>query len=64
MNLYKQMRNSLNLTQKEFGKLIGVTESMVSRYENHTRYPSFKVLLRLNYLAKKHKIEFDLDEFH
>lgn len=33
----KQLRNSLNITQKEFAKKIGVTAAALSAYENNQK---------------------------
>ena len=43
----KQLRLSNKLTQKEFAKLFGLSESMVSLYESGSRQPSFDVLKKV-----------------
>lgn len=43
----KQLRNSLNITQKEFAKKIGVTAAALSAYENNQKNPSLAVAKRI-----------------
>lgn len=43
----KQLRNSLNITQKEFAKKIGVTAAALSAYENNQKNPSIAVARRI-----------------
>ncbi len=42
--IIKQIRASLKLTQPKFGKLLGVTGSMISKYENNVdRFEDSKI---------------------
>lgn len=43
----KQLRQQMNLRQEQVAKLIGVNKSAISFYENGTRQPSYKILLRI-----------------
>ena len=63
MNLFKQLRFKMNITQLQLARQIGVSEASISSYESGTRYPSFRILLKFNYLAKKHNVPFNLEEF-
>ena len=38
----QELRNGRNMKQAEFAKLLGVTKSAVSSYENGTRLPSYE----------------------
>lgn len=43
----KDLRRSRNLTQKEFGAMVGLSKAVVSKYETGIGYPSFDVLVRI-----------------
>lgn len=43
----QELRNGRNMKQAEFAKLLGVTKSAVSSYENGTRLPSYEVLIKM-----------------
>jgi transcriptional regulator with XRE-family HTH domain len=43
----KYLRKSLNLTQEEFAKSLGVEQAYISQIENNQRKPSFEVLQKL-----------------
>lgn len=45
--IIKQKRNELNLTQKQLGQTIGVSQNTVSAYERELFYPNVTVLMRL-----------------
>ncbi len=53
MNMYnlgakiKQLRLSRQYTQQTLADYLDVTKSMVSAYENGTRYPSYPVLVKI-----------------
>lgn len=47
MNLIKEIRTQLKLTQKEFAKPMGIHENLVSSWERSERNPNQKTLLRL-----------------
>lgn len=44
----KDVRKSLNLTQSEFAKKLGVTSMTISRYENGFREPNLNMLERIS----------------
>lgn len=44
----KTYRHSIHLTQAQFGERIGVTAAAVSCYENGTRTPSHRILMRIS----------------
>ncbi len=43
----KEARNSLNLTQEELAKKIGVTKGAVANYENDTSHPKEPIMYKL-----------------
>lgn len=43
----KKLRNSLNITQKDFAEKIGITASALSAYENNLKNPSIAVAKRI-----------------
>lgn len=45
----KCIRKSLNMSQEEFGKPLGVTKAAISTYENNLRTPSSRVALLISY---------------
>ena len=44
----KMLRLDLDLTQAALAQKLGVTKSIVSAYENSTRYPSYEQLIKLS----------------
>ena len=46
----KQLRTAKKLTQTQVADYVGVSRSVISAYENDTRYPSYEVLIRLSVL--------------
>ncbi|WP_296560302.1 helix-turn-helix transcriptional regulator [uncultured Acetobacterium sp.] len=44
----RQLRNELNLTQKDFAEKIGLTASALSAYENNTKNPSLIVAKKIS----------------
>lgn len=44
----KEIRNSLNLSQEEFAKLIGVSKNTVYNYENGSKIPESKITILRN----------------
>ncbi len=46
-NLICELRENKNLSQSELGKLVGVTNKAVSRWENGRGYPDTSILLKL-----------------
>ncbi len=61
MNEIGKLRQALNLDQNRFSNLLGVHETLISKWENGTRTPRFKTIQALRKLAEKNDIEFDLD---
>lgn len=63
--ILKEQREKLGLTQKQLGNKIGVSEGMISRYENNMSEPSFDTVrafaaifnVSMDYLSgtEKHK---------
>lgn len=47
MTRIKEIRDSLNLTQEEFGKRIGSARNTIANYENGNRNPSNSVLMSI-----------------
>ena len=47
MKILKKLRNSLNLTQKEFAKKLSIEQNTLSQYEADF-YPSFKVIKKIS----------------
>lgn len=45
---FKFARNDLNLTQRELGELVGVTENHIRQIENGRRDPTGRLMLRLS----------------
>lgn len=43
----KELRVNKRLRQEQVAKIIGVTKSTISAYENDLRQPSFEILLKL-----------------
>ena len=41
----KQLREELNLTQKQFGKAIGYSQSAIARWERAERQPDIDMLI-------------------
>jgi repressor LexA len=54
----RELRNSLKLTQGPFGRLLGVDQATVSRWESDAQMPESEVLLAIAKLAKKSVEEF------
>lgn len=52
----KELRNSLNLTQNEFGSLINVAQTTLSSYEKGTKTPNIETLYNI---SKKCEISLD-----
>ncbi len=47
-NRIRELRRDKDLTMKELGALLGVSESAISQYENGKRQPDNETLLRLS----------------
>jgi transcriptional regulator with XRE-family HTH domain len=43
----RNLRNSMNLRQKDLAEFLGTSKQVVSNYENEQREPSFDVLIRI-----------------
>ena len=46
----KQLRNGVNLSQKEVAQKLGVTRSAYANYEQGTREPDFETLKKICFL--------------
>jgi transcriptional regulator with XRE-family HTH domain len=46
-NILKKLRKDKNLTQKQLGELVGVTDSAIRLFETNKRTPAFKTLKNL-----------------
>lgn len=44
----KNLRNQLNLSQEELGKMLGVSKVSISKYENGLQHPDLEKLLQLS----------------
>ena len=53
----KLLRKTMMINQKEFGKHLDISQTMISLYEIDDRLPIFKIRVKLNELAKKHKLK-------
>ena len=51
-NRLKSSRISVNLSRKQVGEIIGVSESMIGLYESGTRQPSLSAIIKLATLYK------------
>ena len=56
----KEIRRQLGKTQQEFGEMIGINQRTISGYETGVRLPSYKCMVLLNELLRKHKIRISL----
>ena len=43
----KQLRTSKGLSQEQLAKILNITKSMISAYENSVRLPSYSVLTKI-----------------
>jgi len=50
--LFKNTRRLLELNQKEFAKLVGVSQASISRYEKGLVQPSAKTLLKIQAITR------------
>lgn len=50
----KEIRKSLNLSQEEFAKLIGVSKNTVYNYENGSKIPESKITILNKIKTKEH----------
>lgn len=46
-NILKNLRNQSNMSQEELAKLLGISRSAVSSYENGTRSPNNELLVKM-----------------
>ena len=52
----RELRESLNMTQREFADYVGFTQATLSAYENSLKIPSLDIVMRI---ASKCKISID-----
>lgn len=60
MNLQEKikfLRESIRMSQREFGEELGLSQMIVSCYERGTRKPSYDVLMTIDAMAKKYKVK-------
>ncbi len=48
LSVIRELRKKRNLSMKELGKLIGVSESTISLYENGKRQPDYETLIKIS----------------
>ena len=60
MEIIKQIRNKIGMTQVEFADAIGTKQNTVSDYENGKAVPSIKTARIILRLAKEKKIKVTL----
>lgn len=58
-----RLRKGLKLTQKDFGKALGVTAMMISLYERGHRQPSPPMMIKMRNLAFYRKLSFAIEVF-
>lgn len=56
----KHIRYIARLSQEDFAKIIGCSQTAISAYEVGQRIPRYDILKRINDFAKKNKIKVDL----
>lgn len=44
----KKLREDINISQKDLGECIGVSDVMISMYEQNKNYPSINTILKLS----------------
>lgn len=59
----KNLRVSLGMSQKEFGKELGLSQEAIAGYEVRGREPSLDILKNMLKLAKQHNIKFKVFEW-
>lgn len=62
-NMIKNVRLNLLLDRDAFAKLIKVSKSSISFYENGLRTPRMPTLKKIKELADKNGFQFDIDDF-
>ena len=50
--ILKELRDSKGLTQTELGKLLGVSKSVISKYETSMSYPPYDTLISIAQVFK------------
>jgi len=60
--IIQKIRETLELTQAEFGKLISRGQGSISFYERRTDVPSSSTLLLLEKLIKKYNLPYSLHD--
>ena len=51
-NRFKTLRIKKKLTQQQLADLLGLTNSVISAYENGLRYPAYDVLIKIARIFK------------
>lgn len=62
-HIVKRIRRSYLLSQKQFGKLIGVSRQMVSYYEVGRKAPGNKMIMELMRMAHGRNIDCKAEDF-
>lgn len=60
--LIKRIRETLFLTQTQFGEIIGVSFETVNRWENGKFNPSMKIKKKIHDICKENNIEIKRDD--
>jgi len=64
MNKYKEIRQRLKMTQKQFGELLGVGQSAVAQWESGENFPATMQLYRLSELSGESMTELLMDRLN
>jgi DNA-binding transcriptional regulator YiaG len=59
----KKLRKNLHLDQKDFAKLVGVTEAAVCNWENDRRIPRMSMIRKMIELIKDNHININTEDF-
>lgn len=62
INVIKELREKMFLTQKEFSKIIGVSYETINRWENGRFNPSMKEKKKIYELCQKYSVEYREDK--
>lgn len=71
-NILKNLRIQANMSQEELAKLLGISRSAISSYENGTRSPNHDILIKIatifnvstDYLLGLSEIKTNKDQFN
>ena len=54
------IRETIRMSQKEFGQEIGASQGIISAYESGSKRPSYEKLMLIDQIAKKYKVKVKL----